>query len=97
MASLSLGAVRKFERNGQSSLETFVRVVQTLGLTQELETLFEFKPTAIAALERAEFQAAGSRISNPSGHGRSRCPMHRNLCLRRQPGLDQVAVSGGGQ
>lgn len=54
MAGLSLGAVRKLERDGQSSLETFVRVVQTLGLTQELDTLFVFQPVSIAMLERAE-------------------------------------------
>lgn len=53
-AGLSLGAVRKFERDGQSSLETFVRVVQTLGLTNELDTLFEYRKTSIVQMASAE-------------------------------------------
>lgn len=54
MAGLSLGAVRKLERSGQSSVETMVRVVKALGLVAELEPLFEARPTSIAQMERAE-------------------------------------------
>ncbi|MFT3755758.1 MAG: helix-turn-helix transcriptional regulator [Pseudoxanthomonas sp.] len=54
MAGLSLGALRKLEANGQSSLETLVRVVQALGLTGELEHLFVLKRTSIAQMEQAE-------------------------------------------
>ncbi len=53
MAGLSLGAVRKLERNGQSSLETLIRVVQALGLSAELETLFAAQATSIADMQRA--------------------------------------------
>lgn len=53
-SGLSLGAVRKFEHDGQSSFETFVRVVQTLGLASELDTLFEYRKTSIAQMALAE-------------------------------------------
>jgi len=54
MAGLSLGAVRKLERDGQCSMATFVRAVQTLGLTQALDPLFDSRPLSIAQAERAE-------------------------------------------
>lgn len=54
MAGLSLGALRKLEANGQSSLETLVRVVQALGLAGELESLFVLKPVSIAQMEQAQ-------------------------------------------
>jgi len=63
MAGLSLGAVRKLEQDGQSSLETLVRVVQALGLVEELEDLFVLKRRSIAQMERAE--AAGQRRRAP--------------------------------
>lgn len=65
MAGLSLGAVRKLEGSGQSSLETLVRVVQALGLTDELEALFEMKRQSIADMVRAE--AANQRRRAPRG------------------------------
>lgn len=58
MAGLSLGALRKLESSGQSSLETLVRVVQALGLVSELEDLFVLKRQSIAQMENA---AAASR------------------------------------
>lgn len=63
MAGLSLGAVRKLERNGQCSLETLVRVVQALGLMDELETLFVLKRQSIAQMTQAEL--AGQRQRAP--------------------------------
>lgn len=54
MAGLSLGALRKLESSGQCSLETLVRVVQALGLVDELETLFVLKSQSIAQMEQAE-------------------------------------------
>lgn len=53
MAGLSLGAIRKLEQSGQSSLETLVRVIQTLGLSAELEHLFVLKRQSIAQMEQA--------------------------------------------
>ena len=54
MAGLSLGALRKLESSGQSSLETLVRTVQALGLVNELEDLFVLKRQSIAQMEKAE-------------------------------------------
>jgi len=49
---LSLGAIKKLERDGQSSLDTFVKVVSALRLAQELEPLFVMKVESIAQMER---------------------------------------------
>ena len=54
MAGLSLGALRKLEATGQTSLETLVRVVQALGLAGELDDLFVLKRASIAQMEQAE-------------------------------------------
>ena len=54
MAGLSLGAVRKLEASGQTSLETLVRVAQALGLAGELDALFVLKRESIAQMEQAE-------------------------------------------
>lgn len=54
MAGLSLGAIRKLESSGQSSLDTLVRVMQALGLTAELDDLLVLKRASIAGMEQAE-------------------------------------------
>lgn len=54
MAGLSLGALRKLESSGRSSLETLIRAVQALGLVDELEDLFVLKRQSIAQMEEAE-------------------------------------------
>lgn len=54
MAGLSLGALRKLEGSGQCSLETLIRVVQALGLVDELEHLFVPRRQTIAQMELAE-------------------------------------------
>lgn len=66
MAGLSLGALRKLESDGQCSLETLVRVVQALGLLDELDDLFVLKRQSIAQMERAEL-----------AHRRQRAPRKR--------------------
>jgi len=63
MAGLSLGALRKLESSGQSSLETVVRAAQALGLVNELEDLFVLKRQSIAQMEKAE--AASQRQRAP--------------------------------
>ncbi|MDO4231606.1 MAG: helix-turn-helix transcriptional regulator [Lautropia sp.] len=54
MAGLSLGALRKLEHNGQTSLETLIRVVQALGLSESLQDLFVPQKNTIAQMEAAE-------------------------------------------
>lgn len=63
MAGLSLGALRKLESSGQSSLDTLVHTVQALGLVGELEDLFVLKRQSIAQMEQAE--AASQRQRAP--------------------------------
>jgi len=54
MAGLSLGALRKLENSGQSSLETWVRILQALGLASELDDLLVLAQQSIAQMQRAE-------------------------------------------
>lgn len=54
MAGLSLGALRKLEHDGQCSLETLIRVIQALGLVEELEDLFVLKRQSIVQMEQTE-------------------------------------------
>ncbi|MGH8192570.1 MAG: helix-turn-helix domain-containing protein [Rhodanobacteraceae bacterium] len=63
MAGVSLGALRNLEKAGRCSLETFVAVVQALGLTGELEGLLVLKRQSIAQMERAEAVGRRQRAS----------------------------------
>ena len=63
MAGLSLGALRKLEGSGQSSLETLIRVTQALGLVDELEDLFVLRRQSIAQMAQAE--SVGQRQRAP--------------------------------
>lgn len=56
MAGVSRAAISSLENRGKSTLETFLRVVSSLGLTQELESLFSAKPVSIAQMEAASQQ-----------------------------------------
>ncbi len=69
MAGLSLGALRKLESSGQSSLETLVRTVQALGLMDELEDLFVLKRQSIAQMDRAETASQRQRATRPRKGG----------------------------
>lgn len=54
-AGVALGSVKKLESTGRTTMETFVRIAQTLSLAGELETLMVLKPrTSIAEMARAE-------------------------------------------
>lgn len=63
MAGLSLGALRKLEGSGQSSLETLIRVTQALGLVDELQDLFVLRRQSIAQMAQAE--SAGQQQRAP--------------------------------
>jgi transcriptional regulator with XRE-family HTH domain len=52
-AGISERALRNLERNGQATLDNFIRVVMALGLAEELGRLFELKPKSIKAMEAA--------------------------------------------
>lgn len=71
MAGLSLGAVRKLERNGQSSLETVVRVAVALGLTDQLDPLFLPRRQTLAEAERVLSARERQRAPRRSARRRS--------------------------
>ncbi len=54
MAGVSLGTIKSLERGGSTSLETFIRVVQALGLTDHLQPLFALPRQSIAQMERTQ-------------------------------------------
>lgn len=65
-AGVAVGSVKKLEASGNTTLQTFVRVVQALALTDEIAVLLQLKPsTSIAAMESAEL-AQRKRARRPS-------------------------------
>lgn len=54
MAGVSAGTVKNIESKGQSSLESFVRIVRALGLLSELSPLFSARPSSVLQLEEME-------------------------------------------
>jgi transcriptional regulator with XRE-family HTH domain len=54
-AGVSTGTVKNLEGKGVSTLLTIVRIVDALGLTGQLQELFELQaPLSIAAMHKAE-------------------------------------------
>jgi hypothetical protein len=56
MAGVSRAAISSLENRGTSTLGTFLRVTSSLGLSEELESLFSAKPVSIAQMEAASRQ-----------------------------------------
>lgn len=54
MVGASLSSVRRFEVQGQGSLEMFVKITQALQVVQQLEPLFTQQETSIAELEKQQ-------------------------------------------
>ncbi len=52
-AGVSTGTVKNLEGRGQASLETLVRIVMALGLTEQLQPLFALQTDSIAAMSQA--------------------------------------------
>lgn len=62
-AGVSVGAIRKLEKDGQANALTLMQTVIALGLAGELQSLFELRPQqSIAEMQRAE---ASKRIRAP--------------------------------
>jgi transcriptional regulator with XRE-family HTH domain len=72
-AGVSVGTVKALENTGQSSVASLVRVVQALGLSDQLQSLFVLKVQSIAEMEQAQ-QAK-----------RQRAPRKARLTVRSQP------------
>ena len=53
-AGVAVGTVKSIERTGQSSMASLVRVVQALGLTDQLQSLFVIQVQSIAEMEQAQ-------------------------------------------
>ncbi len=68
-AGVSFGAVRKLEASGQTTLSTFVKCVQALGLARELETLLAPEPRSIAEWETSVRAAKRQRARPPRPPG----------------------------
>lgn len=52
-AGVGIGAVKKLEAGGNATLQTLVRVIQALSLTEDLEGIFRLQTTrSIAEMER---------------------------------------------
>jgi transcriptional regulator with XRE-family HTH domain len=53
MAGVSTGTIKALENTGITSFETIIRVTQALGLTDDLQPVFEIKPLSIAAMTQS--------------------------------------------
>lgn len=62
-SGLSVGALRKMEIEGKTTLYSLIRVVQALGLGSELAHLFELKQRSIAEMEEAAQASQRQRAS----------------------------------
>lgn len=72
-AGVSVGTVKSLEKTGQSSMASLVRVVQALGLTDQLQSLFVLKVQSIAEMEQAQLAQ------------RQRAPRKARVTLQSQP------------
>jgi transcriptional regulator with XRE-family HTH domain len=65
-AGVSVGTVKALENKGQSTLSSLIRVVQALGLTQDLQQAFVLQVHSIAQMEQAQ-QATRRRAPRRPG------------------------------
>lgn len=54
MVGASLSSLRRFEAQGQGSLEMFVKITQALQVVHQLEPLFTQQDASIAELEKQQ-------------------------------------------
>jgi cytoskeletal protein RodZ len=64
--------IKKIERDGRCTLETFLRCVMALGLIDEMESLLQLKVQSIAQMVRAEQapRRRAPRKPQPAGDGK---------------------------
>ena len=72
-AGVSVGTVKVLEKTGQTSVASLIRVVQALGLTDQLQSLFVLKVQSIAEMEQAQLAQ------------RQRAPRKTQVPLRSRP------------
>jgi transcriptional regulator with XRE-family HTH domain len=69
-AGVSVGAIKKLEATGLTTMETYVRAVLALGLVDELADFMKLRPTtSIAAMEKAQ-AAQRQRVRHPAARRR---------------------------
>jgi transcriptional regulator with XRE-family HTH domain len=69
-AGVSVGAIKKLEATGLTTMETYVRAVLALGLVDELADFMKLRPTtSIAAMENAQ-AAQRQRVRHPTARRR---------------------------
>ena len=76
-AGLSVSTVKLMEAKAQCTLENFMRVVIGLGLADELQAVFVFKPKSIAQMEQA---AQASRVRAPRRQRAALPPIQPQAC-----------------
>ena len=65
-AGVSVGAIKKLEATGLTTMDTYVRAVQALGLVDELADFMTLRPTtSIATMEKAQ-AARRQRVRHPA-------------------------------
>lgn len=64
-AGVSVGTLRTLEANGQSSVDSVLRVALALGLAEELQRLFVLPLQSIAQMEAAERAQRTQRVRAP--------------------------------
>jgi transcriptional regulator with XRE-family HTH domain len=69
-AGVSAGAIKTLEATGLTTVETFVRAVQALGLADQLADFLVLRPTtSIADMEKAQ-AAQRQRVRHPTARRR---------------------------
>ncbi|MCE4555306.1 helix-turn-helix domain-containing protein [Roseateles cellulosilyticus] len=68
-AGVSAGTVKALEKNGQSTITSLIRVVQALGLTQDLQQAFVLEVRSIAQMEQAQRAQRQRAPRKPKGSG----------------------------
>ncbi|MFM9972326.1 MAG: helix-turn-helix domain-containing protein [Burkholderiales bacterium] len=64
-AGISFGAVRSLETSGQSTLATFIKCVDALGASQDIDKLLSAEPNSIADLEKEMATRQRRRARSP--------------------------------
>ena len=67
-ADVSVGAIKKLESTGLTTMDTFVRAVAALGLVDELSNFLALRPSlSIAEMEERATTAPRKRVRHPKG------------------------------
>ena len=65
-AGISVGAIKKLEATGRTTMETYVRAAQALGLVDDLVDFMKLRPTTSIAEMEKEQAAKRQRVRHPA-------------------------------